>query len=256
MSTGAEFKGKATKLPSYYKPAPSPAPEPKQSHWPILIGGALAGAALLIYLRSNQTQSGPVLSVYPSGQADTSQIQNMQNTVNTILANGNTGQSQTTQPTPDSQSNVTPTPNPSPAPTPTPNPIPANAGTQFGTLTPGTTEYGQIQNSGVTLLALPITPEGVAQFQTLLNQSLPYYKPSSIPGWEAELASRQAQVQDVTRLTHSQFNAIYQFMAPETLMARADNQGNFYGLHLLANNQNYIFHNQLSAILGQSNANS
>ncbi len=108
-NVGAEFKGKA-KQPSFIKPAPAAPKQPKESHWPLLIGGALAGAAVLLYLRSRSssgtTGQGNVLTVYPSGMADTSQILNMQGTVNAIAASQNTGASQTALPTPDSQNSV------------------------------------------------------------------------------------------------------------------------------------------------------
>lgn len=108
-AVGAEFKGKA-KEPSFYHPA-KPAPEPKkESHWPLLIGGALAGAAILLYLRSKSsggtTGTGSVLTVYPSTTSDQNQIQNMQDTVNTLLQNQNTGATTGNGATPNSQTNV------------------------------------------------------------------------------------------------------------------------------------------------------
>lgn len=107
---GAEFKGKA-KAPSYYTPAKAPKSAPqKEAHWPLIIGGALAGAAILLYIRTNKGSSygtGPVLSVTPSTEADQSQIQNMVGTIQQLLANGNTGGTTTTNPPTNSQTGVT-----------------------------------------------------------------------------------------------------------------------------------------------------
>ncbi len=107
---GAKFEGKA-KAPNFYKPAPKPAaPAKKEQHWPLLIGGALAGAAVLIYLRtrsSGSTGTAPVLSVAANPSADISQLQNMQGTVQVMLNNPNTGQTVATSGTPDSQTGIT-----------------------------------------------------------------------------------------------------------------------------------------------------
>jgi hypothetical protein len=107
---GAKFEGKA-KAPNFYKPAPKlAAPAKKEQHWPLLIGGALAGAAVLIYLRtrsSGSTGTAPVLSVASNPSADISQLQNMQGTVQAMLNNPNTGQTVATSGTPDSQTGIT-----------------------------------------------------------------------------------------------------------------------------------------------------
>jgi hypothetical protein len=124
--TGADFKGKA-KAPSFYKPAPEPRSKSTQEkHWPLLIGGALAGAGILLYLRSKQSGSvgtTPVLSVAANPSADISQLQNMNNTIQEMLANpqlwqqSTTGQTVSSSPTPDSQQSVPPPSTFTPPPT-------------------------------------------------------------------------------------------------------------------------------------------
>ena len=81
---------------------------------PILIGGVLAGAALLLWMRSRDSQqvvsNQPALTLYPSTQADRSTVANLLHAVNAIgQPNTNTGGS---NPNPVPGQNNTTTPNP------------------------------------------------------------------------------------------------------------------------------------------------
>jgi hypothetical protein len=207
---GAEFKGKA-KAPSFYHPA-KPAPEPKkESHWPLLIGGALAGAAILLYLRSKSsggtTGTGSVLTVYPSTTSDQNQIQNMQGTVNTLLQNQNTGATTGNGATPNSQEAV-------------------SGSGPLQTL-PTYVNPSDLSSGGVSAPVSPLAPTFVGT-ETLNGQAIDLYHPAGLPSGFNQGVSAGSSPTNLPEV----------YASPSGLpQTKTDSQGNQLYLTKVGNNQ-------------------